>query len=60
MIAEWKTICKDNDRDCDGCPMDGYCSLKPAEWDLKILRKLIEEVTKDGSEGVSEEVEADV
>ena len=59
MIAEWKTICKDNDRDCDGCPMDGYCSLKPAEWDLKILRKLIEEVT-NGSERVSGEMEKDV
>ena len=60
MIAEWKTIRKDNDRDCDGCPMDGYCSLKPAEWDLKILKKLIEEVTKDGSEGVSGEIQEDV
>lgn len=59
MIAEWKTICKDNDRDCDGCPMDGYCSLKPAEWDLKILKKLIEEVT-NGSERVSGEVQEDV
>lgn len=59
MIAEWKTICKDNDRDCDGCPMDGYCSLKPAEWDLKILKKLIEEVM-NGSERVSGEMEKDV
>ncbi len=59
MIAEWKTICKDNDRDCDGCPMDGYCSLKPAEWDLKILKKLIEEVT-NGSERVSGEMEKDM
>ena len=59
MIAEWKTICKDNDRDCDGCPMDGYCSLKPAEWDLKILKKLIEEVT-NGSERVSGEVSENV
>ncbi len=59
MIAEWKTICRDNDRDCDGCPMDGYCSLKPAEWDLKILKKLIEEVT-NGSERVSGEMEKDM
>ena len=59
MLSEWKQICRDNDRDCDGCPMDGYCSLKPAEWDLKILKKLIEEVM-NGSERVSGEVETDL
>ena len=59
MLDAWKQICRDNDRDCDGCPMDGYCSLKPAEWDLKILKKLIEEVT-NGSERVSGEVSENV
>ena len=59
MLDVWKQICRDNDRDCDGCPMDGYCSLKPAEWDLKILKKLIEEVT-NGSERVSGEISENV
>ena len=59
MLDQWKQICRDNDRDCDGCPMDGYCSLKPAEWDIRILSNLIEEVT-NGSERVSGEVSENV